>query len=77
MIQIRISCRIKSKRPETNVIQRLIIKRKHFVRGLDQLLHGQSGVIRFDDYLRNFRRRKHADGAENPIGVFLLKMIEY
>ena len=39
MIQIRVRCGAKFKRPKTNIVKRFIIKREHFISGLNQLVN--------------------------------------
>jgi len=56
MVQIAVRGRVQLQRPETNVVQRLVVDAVRLVGVLYQLVHGQRHVIRFHDgvgYLYN------------------------
>ena len=71
MIQIRICCGIKSKRSKTDIIQRFIVEREHFICSFYQLMNSQSCIVGLNDNLGNFWGRKYAGGAQNPIWKLL------
>ena len=64
------------KRIIANVLQRLVIDRVGHVRVLDQLIHGQGGIVRFDHRARHLRRRYYRVGGHNSIGVLFFQFAD-
>lgn len=56
---------------EADIIQRFVINHHHLIGVLDELMHGESGVVRLDDGVGHLRRREDGESAHHTIGVFL------
>merc|ERR1719174_2951840 len=56
---------------EADVVQGFVIQNHDFIGVLNKLVHGQSGVVRFNDGVRHLGGREHGESEHDPVGVFL------
>jgi len=56
---------------EANVVQCLVVDYLHDVCVLDQLMHGEGGVVGLHDGVGDLGRGEHGEGLHDPVGVLL------
>lgn len=56
---------------ETNVVECFVVQNHTFVSILDELMHRESGIIRFHDCIRNFWRWENGESKHHAIRVLL------
>ena len=70
MVKITIGWGGKFKSSETDIIKSFIIDNHDFISILNELMDGESSIIRFDNSIRDFWGWENGEGFHNSIGVF-------
>lgn len=61
---------------ETDIVQSFVINDHALVSVLDQLMDGESCVVRFNNSVRNFGRRDNGEGLHDSIRIFFSLTLE-
>jgi hypothetical protein len=70
MVQVTIGGGSQFKSSETDIVQGFVINDHTFIGVFNQLMDRQSGVVRFNNGIRYFRRGNNGESFHNSIGVF-------
>ena len=71
MVQIAVSGGGELKGAEANVVEGLVINAIGLVSVLNQLMHGEGGVVGLDDGVGHFGRWDDGKGVHDAVGVLL------
>ena len=71
VVQVPVCWVVKLQGPEADIIESLVVNHEGLIRVLNQLVHGEGGIIRFHNGVRDLRRRNHAESAHDPVWVLL------
>ena len=70
MIKISIGWVDEFEGPEANVVESFVVDAVGFVCVLDELVHGEGGVVRFHHSVRHLRRRYDGIRVHDAVGIF-------
>ena len=71
MIQVAVGGGGKLEGSETDVVEGFVVNAVRLVGVLDQLVNGKSGVVGFDDGVRDLWRRNDGEGVHDSVWVLL------
>jgi hypothetical protein len=71
MIEITVGRSGEFESAEADIIQGFVIDAKGLVGVLDQLMHGESGVVRLDNSVRDLGRWYNGVGVHDPVRILL------
>ena len=71
MVEITVSGGCKFEGAEAYIIKSLIVDDLDFVGVFDELVDGESGIVRLDNCIGDFGGGKNGKSLHNPVGVFL------
>ncbi|GIX60839.1 cell differentiation protein [Babesia caballi] len=76
VVEVAVGGRGELEGAETDVVQRLVVDDLDLVGVLDELVHGERGVVGLHDGVRDLGRREDGEGLHDPVGVLLTDLAD-
>ena len=76
VVQVTVGGRGQLEGAETNIVQRFVIDTEGLIRVLDQLVHGQHGVVWFNDSIRHLGGWHDREGTHHTIRVLFTDLAQ-
>lgn len=71
MVEIAIGGGGELERPEADIVESLVINAERLIRVLDELMHGEGGIVRLDDGVGHLWRGHDGECAHHSVRIFL------